>query len=404
MSLFKDSLKGGATRYIALAINFSLLVLVVRSLGAELRGEYVYLLGLSAVIAKFISFSVQSSIHNRRLSGDPLSSLLGFFVLLCLICAVVFAIAMLVNTYTHFASISFLVLLLLVTVITIADAFTVQLYVYNGLINAYNRSLVITAIVTFITTLLLLWWGMGLTGVFAGFIIGKLYFCCSFLYALSSENIDLSKPDCRPSTIIELLRNSLSLHVGMAGQVVIAQTSVIMLGASLNMAGASYYQLSLQLISLVYIFSQSVSFVFLSKNSSGKLAENWREQKGVIGLLLPLCILICTVLFFAAKLIPYVFGEEFEEAVAIFRVMLLVVPIVVFKNLIQNQILSRGYFKVFSFFTLLVAAISVLANYLLIPSLGVAGASYAYVIANSFYVVMLVYLVLRLNREVVDEV
>jgi O-antigen/teichoic acid export membrane protein len=186
-------------------------------------------------------------------------------------------------------------------------------------------------------------------------------------------------PDRR--TLAELLSGGVRLHPTAVGAFLSSSVHLLILNYFLGPEPVGHYQLAWALVQAMAVLPAAASQVLYSHVSQLGADAAWPLQRRVVlrfGALMVVLGLGAAGL--APWIIPLLAGHAFAPAVPLFRVLLLTVPGMTLALLMAPQWIGRGLFTLTSALTLVVGALSVLASWILIPALGLAGALWASVL------------------------
>lgn len=396
--MLKDIVKTSLLRYFSMFVSLCSMLLVAKVLGAELRGEISLYLSVSTLVATSLTFSCHNAMHKKQLNFNRLSVLLIIWVAILVLLVLSFFVYF--SILEQESPVASEVLLFILVVTVISEWFVVQLFTYYDMVGKYNSSVFLGSIFQ-ITVLVIasLFSELNLYVYFVAVISSRLILVIRFFTSINKKYLH-SLGRVTQQGIVELLKSGSKLHIGTVGQAIISQADVIILGAYVsNLAGAGNYQISAQLVSMFYIFAQSACFVFLSHNANNASIEStWGQQKCFIAKVIPMSILACVLAYISAPVIPLILGDDFSDTTVIFRILLVGVPIIMLKYMLEAQLLTRGMHYHMSLFTLLVASANLILNFNLIPIYGPVGAAASSVISQSLFLLLILYCFRNFSR------
>ena len=168
--------------------------------------------------------------------------------------------------------------------------------------------------------------------------------------------------------IRELIVGGAKLHLSTIGAFLITSANILILSKYHGPAQTGYFQLALQLLSVLMVIPMSVSMVLYGRivklGPDGAWLDNKRLlMQTTIGMFFLSCL--------AAALAPWgislVAGEAFWPAVEPFRWMLLGLIGMTFSTIVSPQWIGRGYFWQAALLTIIIGMINLVANLWLIP-------------------------------------
>lgn len=231
--------------------------------------------------------------------------------------------------------------------------------------------------------------GWGVSGVVGANLVGQMIVASGGL-AFLVQFVRRQGLLCRPDKIETkaLLTGGVKLHLNAIGSFFVTSINVLILNSYYGAEETAYFQLALQLLSVLVIIPQAASMVIYGKVS--RLGPNgaWPENKR---LLIHITIAMTVLGIFAAILAPWgitlLAGEKFFPAVKPFQWMLVGLIGMSFSTVMAPQWIGRGYLWQAAGLTFLVGAINLAANFWLIPLYGITGAVYAFLGTYSFSVI-----------------
>jgi O-antigen/teichoic acid export membrane protein len=390
LTLFDRALRGAGARAIAAIISTLVLILVARYLGADQRGVFVFMLSVCAMCAVIATFSVQNAIHEKIAALDRISTLLSMFVVILVVLSVALCIYVTLWTLGLLQMSIYALWGYPLVLIAVGELFFRQLLIFYGLTETLNRILISAALATLVVSGLCIFLDFGIEGVIFGYAFGRLTLCVASAFALRGKSNESFKVSI--AKVKTVLARSWLLHPAILGQIAISQTDILMLGILLpGMVDVGYYQIAAYFVSMFYLFAQSTSAIFFGEVKKKSLSESWNQQRNLILTLMPYIFIGCALVFFASPIIVHLVGREFQEVETILRVLIFAVPLVMTRYFMEGQVVGRGYFKLLSGFTLLVALVNVAGNWYLIPSTGALGAAFVSVASQFLYLPLILY-------------
>lgn len=165
-------------------------------------------------------------------------------------------------------------------------------------------------------------------------------------------------------------------------------TDIIMLGWLRSVEEVGYYATAQKPIQLLYTLPGLLATAFFPVLS--KLAgrpENKDEFKKVLEKALVIVLVAALPitlggLIIGDQLIPGLFGAAYQSSVTPFLILLLTLPLVFPSTVLGNALFAHDRQKNFIVYVALGAGSNVIANFLLIPPLGIVGCAIATVISN----------------------
>jgi len=253
-----------------------------------------------------------------------------------------------------------------------------RLDIYNRY-QIIGKSIGLVALVVFIMAM-----GLGVEGAVLAVFVGQGVLACGglvFLFRLAGRPNFFNFP-----LNLNYLKSGLTLHLNAVGAYLYTASDILMLNYYRGAVETGYYQLGVQLMSVMLVIPQAASMAFYGKVSSMGPDKAWNVQRRF---LVQILVLMSFGAIAAGLTAPWwlvwLAGESFSPTIDLFRWQLLSVIGMTFTVFMAAQWIGRGYFWQASLLTLLVGLCNIGANSILIPKHGMYGAIWAslgvYVIA-----------------------
>lgn len=179
------------------------------------------------------------------------------------------------------------------------------------------------------------------------------------------------------SAVKELLKGGTKLHLNAVGTYLFSQANILILNNYRSPSETAYYQLAVQLVNAMQIIPMAASTVSYSLVAREGPDAAWPQHRKLLGEVLLVVALLAVIAYFVAPLIvPLIFGKAFATSVPLFRVLLFAVVGMTMSTVMACQWISRGLFLHAALLTVFVGGITVLANFLVVPRHGMAGAAW----------------------------
>jgi len=181
--------------------------------------------------------------------------------------------------------------------------------------------------------------------------------------------------------VTALIRNGVKIHVDTIGGILITSANILILNYYLAPREVGIYQLAAQMVSVIVIVPTVVALNF--NHEIATLGHDTALQKQAVYYfaVMALVALTCGAAYF---LVPYAVAilasDKFQNAIGIFRLLLLSVVGNAFCVLMGPQLSARGYFKYLSVSTLVFGCAGVVLSVTLVKRFGMTGAAYATII------------------------
>ncbi len=244
-------------------------------------------------------------------------------------------------------------------------------------IEIVNRAQIIGRTLSFgILLVMLLWFGLGIIGVLIAMLIGQTIVAVAGMRYLYSQARGSIWPNW--TTIKELLKGGIQLHLTAIGGLLVASTDVLLIHHYFGAAETGYYQLANQLTAIMLVIPQAASLVLFSKTAQMGTDGVWNYQRRTLLVLTLGMIGIASIAAVLAPFaIPLVLGQAFTPSVGVFQLLLLAVICMSFTTVMTNQWICRGLFWQCSAITLTIGVANLVANLIFIPTYGMYGGAWA---------------------------
>jgi O-antigen/teichoic acid export membrane protein len=394
--LWKKIFLTSGTRIYSLLIGFITLSFTAHWLGPEGRGLIASLTTWVNMFGTFGDLSLgQVAIHlaskNRDQEWLPAMSgslMLIMAIISCLswlIILILFQISQgkIFNDLTmDLLFIAFLLLPLLIW-----DNYGRSLFMALDKIEIYNKAIIYgkSAGLLFLITAWLLQYGV--KGVIISMIISQIVVTIiglQHLYKIAQVKIYASI-----QTIKSLLQGGVKLHLNTIGSFMIMYTDILIISHYHGIIVTGYFQLAIQLISIMLIIPSSASMILYGQISQKGPGKAWEYQRKILIYMTLIMIIIAIIAKFTSKwLILIVAGEEFLPSVPIFNLMLLALIGMTFSNVMASQWIGRGLFIFVSTMTTISGMGNLALGLCLIPQYGMIGAVWGTLITYTVSIII----------------
>lgn len=391
-SVKKNGLWDAAQQGITVASNAVISLLIVTVLSVEQYGVYSYALALVAIAMSVMNaglggLAVKYLVSDRSANAAIISAVLAARVTLGLLGYAVAALVAVASGGDEIVLASLVALTAL-----FGKAFEGPEAWFLSHLRS-RRTAALRGVATFVLLALRL---AAIVLVPSLFVFIGLFVLEAFITGIGILTLYLREPDSPRLAKVDfhrsmrMLRQSLPLLIsGLANQITL-RSDVVIVQAILGTTAVGVYALAARLSELAYflpvVFMNSVLPLLLRVRSSDAASVEYREvlQRAYgRSFWAGVCV---TVIFGAAGtvLIPWVFGPEYKEAVAALHVHLLSAPFVFMAAVYSKWIIAEGLLWVSLVRHGAGAVISIVGAIVLIPQMGIVGASLASVIAYVF--------------------
>ncbi len=377
----------GAKLY-SLAIGVLTLTLTARWLGPEGRGEYAAAL---AWVATFVGIAHGSlaEVASQRLSGHAHEQRFRV-VAMALVCAclgltVVAWVAAAVLWHVRpqmFGQLSAGLLVLAFAYVPwmIWEIYGAALLIMSERIVLANISLVLGRTLSIFCVLLAVGvWDLGVMGVLLAGLAGQVLVSSGAIWlvwqrcARHLPSWSVIRAEFKP-----LLWGSARLHLNALGAMLLGSTSVLIINARLGAEATGQFQLAQQLIGVLLVAAQAAMQLLYGRLGAVGVDAAWEIQRWMIFRVVGLTMLAGTA---AALLAPWwlvwVAGPGFEDAVALFQMLVPGLIATSFATLMTPQWIGRGLFLTVSMTAIATGSLHLAAAWFWVSAQGVHGAIYA---------------------------
>jgi O-antigen/teichoic acid export membrane protein len=186
----------------------------------------------------------------------------------------------------------------------------------------------------------------------------------------------------------QLLGGGARLHLSAVGTVLFTHASVVLLNQFRPVAEAGYFQLALQLATAMQVVPMAIAVVAYSIVARDGADGAWPEQRRLVAQTMIYAALAAAAAYaLAPVVIPLLAGRGFAPSVPLFRVMTLSIFGAGMAAVMTPQWVARGYFLRVTALSLGAGALSIAANFALIPRYGMLACAWVTVI--SYTVILL---------------
>jgi O-antigen/teichoic acid export membrane protein len=160
------------------------------------------------------------------------------------------------------------------------------------------------------------------------------------------------------------------------------------------------YSLSVNLAQMLWLLPQAIASVFLSYSSSEQ-PEVLINQTNVLSRINFFIMLVATIFLTSSIgfIIPLLYGEQFTNAVFLFRVLLIgIVPFSI-TTILASYFAGRGMQKVNLQCSLIGFVICLMFDLILIPKYGPKGAAYATILSYAISTCYIIFIYLKHSKS-----
>lgn len=370
----------GARTY-GLLIGMATMVITARWLGPEGRGIIAATttwVGLFSTIGHLslgqVALYYATKQRNQAWLSPMLSNLLFVAGVITALGWVLVLILYVVSHGTIFSNLSPWVLLVgfLMLPLSFLEIYCGALLMAIDCLSKYNNGLIISRSIGMVLILGMMFLNGSVIAVLFVLVITQSIASLIWLRELFYRAEKLVKPDWL--MVKKLIIGGLKLHSNALGVFMVTSTDVLIINYYYGLAETGYYQLAIQLMSVLLIVPQAASKVLYSKISQVGPDEGWRFQRQLLLSITGAMILVAIFATLVAPwIIPMVVGEAFAPAVPAFQWLLLALIGMTFSTLMAVQWIGRGLFWQVSIMSLSFGGLNLVMSLLLVPHYGMFG-------------------------------
>lgn len=361
-------------------------IILARLLGPNGNGVYQMVLLLPTMVVTLSNLGIGSGTvyYVARRDYSLQTIITANLVLAIIISAIACIIAVLLVHFCGdklFPGIPKSLLLDIILVIPISILQSYLLTVFQGLqdFKVYNRISIVPQAVILLLVVLEVWvLGGGVKAAIVAYILGNIFALMMTIYYLNPY-IDY-KLAFDKEFAEKIIGYGIKVHLSNILAFLNYRLDMFLLNCFLNPAAVGLYSIAVQIAERLWIISQAVSTVMLPRISELKDDEESRRQ--ITPLISRWVFFITTVgsiilMLIAPFLIPLLFGDKFSGAVLAFEIMIPGIILGSTSRVLANDFAARGQPEINMYISILALAINVIINLILIPIMGINGASLA---------------------------
>lgn len=398
----------GARLYSLVAGTISLII-TARLLGPEGRGV------VAAVVTWALLFSTigylslgQVAIH--RAAGKPVAEWLGpTLAALFAMTATISLVGWIVATAMYLVSdgetfgdlpVYALVLGFATLPFLVWEQYGSALLAAVGQISLYNRAEIVGRTIGVILVVLLVGVAtFGIAGALLALLVAQTVVAAAGWRCL----IRLAGPtlSCNRAVLRALLAGGSKLHLNAVGTFLYTNAAVLIVLSIRGPAETGMFQVVAQLMSVGVLVPQAASMVLYGEVARDGPDAAWSANRRVLGWMAALMAVTAVVGFFLAPMVvPLLFGDEFENAVPVFQVLVFGLIGQSLSAVMAPQWVGRGLFWQASALTVALGVCNVAACILLVSAHGMMGAAYSLLGVYTVSVIGNGVMALWVNRKV----
>lgn len=372
-------------------------ILISRVLGVELRGEFTFLTTLSSIIvtlgrfgfAHSIVYNINVSDKNKVIYTSFLISIIGGFLLmlLTLVGVKLFSFQTLENIkFEHLIISSALIPLFFISDVLFGSL--------QGLKKIHIRNSIYTlqAFFTLVLSLVVaFFWGNN--GLPYFLFASALSYVLVIILSIHNIGVDyfLSHSFFCIKTLKDLFNYGIKSHFGNIFKQLSYRIDVLIIAYFLPIKELGLYVVAVTFSELVWKIPDAIGFVLLPTISAKNIDKSYEITAKVSRvILLPMLFLCLFIFVFNEFFLGLLFGNDFIDANSCVRFLLPGTFCFSLWKIYVNDLIARGKAIIYSYSAAISAIVIVGLDLLLVPKIGIVGASIAssvgYIVAT-FYVV-----------------
>jgi O-antigen/teichoic acid export membrane protein len=179
-------------------------------------------------------------------------------------------------------------------------------------------------------------------------------------------------------TLRSMIGSGLQLHLNAVGTFLFTNATVLIVNALRGSSETGAFQAVVQLMMVGQLVPQAASLVLYGTVAREGPDRAWPANRRILLGMTGLMTLAAGIgWLLAPTLVPLLFGDEFEAAVPVFRILVFGLIGNTFSALMAPQWIGRGLFWQASALTLTLGICNVVASFVLVDAHGMKGAAYA---------------------------
>ena len=371
-----------ATRILIICISFFTSILIIRALGPEGRGLYAVATSIGAMGVQFGNLGLHASntyyvANNRKL----LPNLIGNSLVVSFVIGGIGSLILwlLFELRPNIAPVQGILLILSITYIPFGLACLLLQNLLIGVqqIHDYNKiELVVKILSVFFIGLIIILKPITAEMIFsanlAALIIGALL---SFWLLQGKQKIF---PLPLFSLFLGNIRYGLKAYLAALFAFLMLRSNLLIIKYLLGAEQVGLYSAASTLSDMIYMLPSILGIILFPKLSAlSDLTEKWKITRDIIKLIAIIMSFIAVIFFFLGDItIIYLFGKAFQPAIVPFKILCIGVIFLGANSIISNYLASNGFPWFSVFIWIIFFIINTILNILLIPRIGIAGASY----------------------------
>jgi O-antigen/teichoic acid export membrane protein len=393
-SFLKNSYITLVRQFTSIVIGTLLIIIIARTLGPELQGNYALITNFPAILMMFINLGINISTvyYVSRQEIDPGESFFNNLII-GVVLSFIGIIAGFISIYFFgdklFKDIddySYVYFILIAIPFMLLNTFFQTIFQGIQDFKVFNTILVITQITNLLLVVfLIVLFDFGLMGALIAFISGHAL-TLLFILIFSVKKFNLTRKNLRLN--IPYLRKS--FHYGFKSYMSNLVTfmnyriNIYLLGFFVGNGAVGLYFTALTLGEKLSVFTQSISSVLLPRIAAMGTEEERNHLTSIVSrFTLVFMLVLSVVIFFTIDFLAPVLGHEYKETPFFLKILLPGISLLAVEKLLSNDLAARGKPEINMNVSIFNVIFSTILNVILIPQYGATGAAIATSISYS---------------------
>lgn len=362
-------------RVLTVGLNFVSNVIINRSLGLELKGQYTTILNYANFLQLFLNLGIcyaYPMLKKEKESNDAKNTILTIIWIQTIICAIIGGCALVIVASLEFT------MVIILSVVMICNSQLIFIALIDD-IKSRNFLLLGSTIFFIILSGLAIIFFRGKLYVVVGLMIAKYLFeivllCLKYNYL----HFKLEKINW------QVLKFIFSIGIPTAVLAILISCNYNLDILMLNWMGSGnkeigIYGVAYSLTNMLWVLPDAFKEMIYNKTAK---ENNYKFVLKCIAINMLFCLIICIGFMLLGKwFLTLVYGEQYEVAYGVTLILFVgIIPMISFK-LIHPIYVNNGHSKTVVGLLMIAVIVNIISSYLLIPKHGAIGASIASVIS-----------------------
>ncbi|TCS83362.1 flippase [Tepidibacillus fermentans] len=363
-------------------------ILIARYLGADGQGKYALITLLSTLLFTFFNLGVGvSSAYYIGQGKVKLSSIYKTNNISALVLgAISFFVGLVVIFFFHeqfFSGISqsYLLLTLLILPILFMNQFIqtvfqgVEDFISYNVIGLLNQLTILL-----VSILLIVVFDFGINGAVFAFLFGQVItYIVSVYLAKKRLSLGIKDGEFSYSYFKDSLTYGIKAHLSNVMTFLNYRVSMLIISYFINPAAVGIYNNAVSIAERIWIFSTSISLVLFPRISSYKKEEERNALTSIVSRNVLLLSVFIGVVFYLLSdfIILLLFGKEYISGSMALKLLLPGIILGSTTRIISNDLSGRGKVEINMYTSFITVALNIVLNLIMVPRLGINGASLA---------------------------